>query len=201
MTPRVLHVGPDSRAASIAEAARALQAGSLVIFPTETVYGLAAHPAIPSALDRLYEAKGRDRRKPVPLLAFNVESAEEAGVRFDAAEQRVAAAFWPGPLTLIVAAGDGDEGLRIPDHDIARELLLAAGGTLRATSANRSNQPAAGTAEEAIAALAPFVDAVLDGGPIAHGIASTVAKVRGGDVEILRQGQITRTQLVECLDH
>lgn len=202
MTPRVLLVDPQSPGAGIAEAARSLRAGCLVVFPTETVYGVGAHPAIASALNLLFEAKNRDRRKPIPLLAAGLDEAERAGARFDGHERRVAARFWPGPLTLLVATADGaEEGVRVPDHNIALALLRAAGGTLRATSANQSGRPEARTADDALAALAPFVDVVLDGGPASRGIASTVARARGGKVEVLREGEITKQQIVECLEH
>lgn len=199
MTPRIFKVSPESPDAAIAAAGRTLQAGCLVVFPTDTVYGIAAHPEIPSAVDRLFEAKYRNLHKPIPLLASSLARAEQAGARFDPVERRVAEALWPGPLTLIVAAGDHEEGIRVPDHAIALALLAAVGGTLRATSANRSGRPPAGTAEQALEALAPFVDVVLDAGPIAGGVASTVARVRGGTVEILRKGEITEDDITACL--
>ncbi|MEO7271418.1 MAG: L-threonylcarbamoyladenylate synthase, partial [Vicinamibacterales bacterium] len=138
--------------ALIAQAGAILAAGGVVAFPTDTVYGLAADPRQPGAVDRLYEAKGRDRGIAMPLIAASFEQAHAAAL-FGPAEQRLAEAFWPGPLSIIVPATvsiapalrgpGGTVAIRVPDHAVARALAQALGFPITATSANLSGQPAA----------------------------------------------------------
>jgi L-threonylcarbamoyladenylate synthase len=182
-------------AATIAEALAAFKRGELVIVPTETVYGLAADDRNPAALEKLFEAKGRPKDKPIALLAAAIAELERHGAQLPPAARRLAEKFWPGPLTLVLDSPAGWLGFRIPDHPVILALLRAWGGVLAVTSANRSGEPPATTAAAALAALEPFVALALDAGPAAGGIPSSVVKVDGERVEILREGAIGRDLL------
>ncbi|MCX7007783.1 MAG: L-threonylcarbamoyladenylate synthase [Kiritimatiellaeota bacterium] len=184
---------PD--AAAIAEALTALRCGELVIVPTETVYGLAADDRNPAALGKLFEAKGRPQDKPIALLAAGVVELERHGAKLPPAARRLADKFWPGPLTLVLDSPVGWLGFRIPDHPVMLALLRAWGGVLAVTSANRSGEPPATTAAAALAALESFVALALDSGPAAGGVPSTVVKVNGEHVEILRTGAIADAEI------
>ncbi len=190
--PLVLHAR-DASAAAIAELAQRLRDGALAVIPTDTVYGLAAHPDRPEAVARLFAIKGREAAKPIPLLIASTDDARRYGAVFTPPAERLAARFWPGALTLVLplqSRPEATEGFRVPDSPVTRALLTAAGGVLRVTSANRSGEPPATTATEAREALGDTVDAILDAGPAPIGVASTVAAVRANGVHILRAGAI-----------
>jgi len=194
--PRILRVDPrrpDARA--LAEAVAALRRGELVVVPTETVYGLAADARAPGALDKIYEAKGRPKDKALAFFATDVDEIRKSGAAVSGAAERLARAFWPGPLTLVLPKNDGFEGFRVPDHEVALELLRKAGTVLAVTSANRSGLPPALNASDAAYALGSSVALVLDAGPSDGGVPSTVVKVTGDDVEILREGAISRDEI------
>ncbi|HEX7897021.1 MAG TPA: L-threonylcarbamoyladenylate synthase [Planctomycetota bacterium] len=187
---------------SIDEAVRLLRAGRLVAFPTETVYGLGADARHPAAVRRLYEVKGRPGRHPVIVHTGSLETARACSTGFSELAERLAARFWPGPLTLIVAkAGDipdtvtGDQasvGLRVPSHPVALELLRAFGGAVAAPSANRFGRVSPTTAEHVRADLGKDVDLILDGGPCEIGVESTILDVRAPGPVLLRPGGVTR---------
>ena len=183
--------------AAIRRAADLLRAGELVVVPTETVYGVAARADSPDALAKLYAAKGRDEAKRVAHFAAGLAAVRAAGAQVDEIAARLAAAFWPGPLTLVLPNGAGGwDGFRCPDHPVALAWLRELGAVVPAvTSANRSGQPPALTAPDAWAALAPHVALALDAGPVAVGAASTVVKISAGTLEILRPGPIGRDDL------
>ena len=163
---------------SLEEAARALLAGGVVVIPTDTVYGLAAHPKFPAAVDRLYTIKGREAKKPIALLASD---AEVTPVRHPLTSH------WPGGLT-IVSEG---EGYRVPDHEWTRALLRKCGGLLRVTSANMSGERPATDAEQALADVGLSADLVVDDGVSPGGVASTVVRLSPeGESSILRQGAL-----------
>jgi L-threonylcarbamoyladenylate synthase len=196
---RVVRVDPASpEPAIIAEAAEILRSGGLVAFPTETVYGLGARATDESAIARVYVAKGRPAHHP--LIAH---VADEAGGRALAAAwndraSRLARAFWPGPLTIVVPraqsvpaaiAGGGDSiAVRAPANAIARALIDAA-GAIAAPSANRYQEVSPTTAAHVARSLGDAVDLILDGGPCDRGIESTVVDVRNGAV-VLRPGPL-----------
>lgn len=163
------------RYASLEETAACLNAGGVAVIPTDTVYGLAAHPAFPQAVRRLYELKGRDFDKPIALLVSD-------RCMLTGKARELADRYWPGALTIVQ---DG-EGYRMPDDPLALALIAKCGGSLRVTSANLSGQSPALTPQTELRA-----DAVLDGGPSKIGVASTVVRVEGERVEILRQGALT----------
>lgn len=198
---RVIRVGAGAKAvaAAVRTCARLLRAGELVIIPTDTVYGVAADPRVPSAVARLYAVKGRWARKPVALLAAGLRAVEAYGARLRPAERCLAAKFWPGPLTLVLKTGSGWEGFRVPKHALACQILRAAGGILRVSSANRSGEPPATSADAAVRALGSRVAAVVDAGPTRSDVPSTVVKVERGRIRILRRGVIPLKDLQACL--
>ena len=187
--PQIITVGLDRiDQRAIDAAVDALRSGGLIILPTETVYGVAADPGVPGAEERIYEAKGRERGKPLPLMAASLEAVERAGARLSPAARRLACRYWPGPLTLVVNCGGRVEGFRVPDHPVALAVLNAVGGLLRVTSANLSGSPAALTVEAAVKALGTRITLALDAGPAALGLESTVVEATGETLGILRQG-------------
>ncbi|MEO1101450.1 MAG: L-threonylcarbamoyladenylate synthase, partial [Pseudomonadota bacterium] len=180
MTARILPPSPDS----IALAADALKRGGLVAMPTETVYGLAADATSDSAVAALYEAKGRPRFNPLIAHVASLEAAAMQAVLSDEALV-LAAAFWPGPLTLVLPvsesctvcdlarAGLDTIAIRMPAHPVARALLKAFGGPLVAPSANPSGRVSPTTAAHVAADMGEQVEAILDGGPCDLGLEST----------------------------
>ena len=168
--------------AGLDAAAEVLLRGGVAVIPTDTVYGLAAHPGFPDAVERLYTIKARDAKKPIALLAADADGA--AKFVGDAAAS-VGRKRWPGALT-IVAQG---EGVRVPDHDWTRRLLARCGGALRVTSANLSGQRAATDAEDALKDVGLSADLVVDDGISPGGTASTVVRIdANGALSVLRPG-------------
>jgi tRNA threonylcarbamoyl adenosine modification protein (Sua5/YciO/YrdC/YwlC family) len=187
-------IAPARDASAVRTAADALAAGRLVVIPTDTVYGLAADPRVSGAEERLRAAKGREPRKPIPILAADADAVTAAGFAMNEIERRLAT-VWPGPLTIVLRKGDATEGIRVPDHPVARSLIRECGGLLRVTSANRSGEEPARTASEAEAALGGKAAVILDDGPSPGGTPSTVVRVDDGRLVILREGAIPREAL------
>ena len=172
---------------ALREAASVLLGGGVAVIPTDTVYGLAAHPGRPEAVERLYTIKGREAKKPIALLAADAAAAENFAGGFPAAASALTR-HWPGALTLVV----NGEGLRVPDHAWTRRLLAACGGCLRVTSANLSGRRAATDAPGALADVGLSADLVLDDGVSPGGTPSTVVRLReDGSTELLRAGAVT----------
>ena len=190
---RLLAMNSDS----IVLAAKAVRRGFLVVFPTDTVYGLGCDPLNHAAVRRLFEAKGRES-KPVPILCASTERAGEL-VKLSGHAAELARKYWPGALTIVaklrrplppqLTQGGEYLGVRVPAHSGALELIAACGGWLTGTSANHSGNPSARSAGEALDELGESVEFVLDGGRLG-GQESTVVKVVGADVTILRTGPI-----------
>lgn len=179
--------------------ARCLQQGGVILMPTDTVYGIAAHPDHPEAIARLFSLKQRSATKAIQLLAASFDALTALPLVISAATQRAADQFWPGPLTLVIPTRSGStEGIRIPQDATARALCAAAGGLLRCTSANASGAAPALTAEDAAAAL-PEADILVDGGPSQGGVSSTVAQLTDSTLTLFRQGPISEAQLQACL--
>src|SRR5262245_12010774 len=164
---------PD--AAKTAQAADVLRRGGLVAFPTETVYGLGANALDPLAVGRVFEAKGRPSTNPLIVHLADASQVSLVAADWPDAAARLAARFWPGPLTLIlpkhpdvpgiVTAGGPTVAVRVPDHPVARALLRAAGIPVAAPSANRSTELSPTTAAHVLRGLGDRVDLVLDAGP------------------------------------
>ena len=183
----------------IAEAAAATKAGKLVVFPTDTVYGIGTRPDDPAATARLFEAKHRPRRLELPVLASSVNEVRALAL-FDDDAERLAAACWPGGLTLVLRRASasaawelgGDPatvGVRIPDHPLARSLLAAA-GPLAVTSANRSGTPPGLTCDDLEATFGETVTLYLCQALPPAGTASTVVDMAHGPARVLRSGAV-----------
>jgi L-threonylcarbamoyladenylate synthase len=192
---KVVHVGDPSW---LEAAMAALQGGGLVAFPTETVYGVGALAFDGEAISGIYRAKGRSTNKAIPVLVSGRVHLRRVAV-LDGSAERLAATFWPGPLTLVVpreqavppAIGPGDTvGVRAPDHRIALELLRSA-GPLAASSANRSKGKSPRTAAEVVKALAGRIAVIIDGGTCPGGLPSTVVDCTGPEPVLLREGPIS----------
>ena len=169
----------------LAAAVEALRGGGVIAFPTDTVYGLAV---VPGAEARLYAVKGRPSEQPLILMVAAPAEAE-AFVSVDRRARWYMGRWWPGPLTLVLPAGEGTLGVRIPDHPVALELLRAT-GPLLTSSANRHGEPPAMTAAEA--ELLPGLAGVLDGGRAPGGEPSTViALLPGEEMTVIREGAIS----------
>ena len=177
--------------AIIAAAVKCLRRGGLVIFPTETVYGVAANADDPAAVERIYQIKGRADAKPFTLHVGTVEQARRLPVRWSPVAEGLAKRYWPGPLTLVVARLQGGTlGIRVPKHPVAEAFLTEAGVPVIATSANVSGEPAPTTAEEADRALGSQVDCILNAGPTTAGDASTVVDCTVTPPKVLRAGAL-----------
>ena len=191
----------DPDAAAIAQAAAALRAGQLVAFPTETVYGLGANALDPAAVERIYAAKGRPSYNPLIVHVARTSDVSTVAREWNAAAERLAAAFWPGPLTLVlpklpnvpdaVTAGLPTVAVRVPRHPVAQALLRAAHLPVAAPSANKSMLVSPSSASHVVKSLGDAVDIVLDGGPTEVGIESTVIDVSGSVPTLLRPGMIS----------
>ena len=188
---------------AIRQAILALRGGNVIAAPTETVYGLMALWQSVSARQEIYRLKHRPADKRLQMLAPDVETAIRAGLKPNDMLQKIANAFWPGPLTVIVEANDGDTiGLRIPNHPFILKLLRELGEPLAATSANLSGTPAAITPSDAVANLDGRPALLIDGGKVTvtGGASSTVVSIVGGTITILRQGPITLQDIQTVLD-
>ena len=183
-------------AESLVNAARLLRAGGVAIIPTDTVYGIAAHPACPAAVARICTIKGRPTGKPIALLAADEAAVTGFGATVPPAAQRLADAFWPGALTLVLPCGSVYEGFSVPDHEFTHQLLVACGGTLRVTSANLSGSMPATSAASALKDVGLEADLVIDGGVSPGGVASTVVKIDDDEtLTVLREGAISAADI------
>ena len=180
-----------------------LRAGGLVAFPTDTVYGLGALAFDQAAIESIYRAKGRPLEKAIPILIADASDLGLVADAIPARARRLAARFWPGPLTLVLAkradlpaavSAASTVGVRVPDHAVARALLRAA-GPMAVTSANLSGRASPRAVSEVIAQLNGRIPLVLDGGETRGGVPSTVVDVSGARPVILREGPITSEQI------
>ena len=195
--------------AEIEYAASLLRAGKLVAFPTETVYGLGANALDEAAVRRLYEAKGRPSTSPIIVHVSSVEMVHSVVAEWPPAAQQLARRFWPGPLTLVlkkqpaiaslVTAGLETVGVRMPSHPVALSLIEAAQLPVAAPSANRFTQLSPTTAEHVREGLGDRVDYILDGGPCAVGIESTVLSLAAEVPVVLRPGGISRLEIEQAI--
>ncbi len=196
-------------AAAVAKAVEILRKGGLVAFPTETVYGLGADAANPQAVQKIFIAKGRPADHPLIVHIGSPGLLDDWAQNIPDAALKLAARFWPGPLTLImqkrprvplaVTGGQQTVALRIPDNPVALGLLREFGGGIAAPSANRFNRISPTRAEHVVAELGDSVDMILDGGPCSVGLESTIVDLTGSQPAILRPGHITRLQIEQLL--
>jgi len=183
--------------------------GGVVAIPTDTVYGIAASLAHPSAIERIYEIKGRPNEQPLPILVSSIDALSHL-VHLDDAVVPLLDAFWPGPLTVVLPAatrlpkrvlGPGDKvGVRLPNHFIAIEVIEKAGGAVACTSANRSGEPAALSSLDVAESIGPELDLILDGGVAPGGVASTVVAIDGLTLRFIREGAISMTDVIRIWD-
>ena len=193
----------------IARAARTLQSGGLVAFPTETVYGLGADASSASAMAKLYAVKQRPADHPVIVHFASADAAFGWAREVPESARKLAQAFWPGPLTLVlkrsekaqdfVTGGQDTVGLRLPSHPVARDLLALFGRGVAAPSANRFGHVSPTTAAHVRADLGSEVDLVLEGGPTQVGIESTILDLSGAAPVLLRPGHISKQQLEQAV--
>ena len=195
--------------AAVAAAARVLADGGLVAFPTETVYGLGADAANPAAIAHLYQAKGRPAFNPLIAHVGDIAAARKIA-RFDAPATALAEAFWPGPLTLVLpkahacavadlaTAGLDTIAIRIPAHPVARDILRSFGGPVVAPSANLSGHVSPTTAAHVQGDLAGRIDLIVDGGPVAVGVESTIVGCFDAPM-LLRPGGLPRAEIERVL--
>jgi protein-tyrosine phosphatase len=198
----------------VRQAVRALARGDLVAFPTETVYGVAAHALVPEAVERLRHGKGRPVEKPLTLALRGSAEAFDWAPEISPLARRLARRCWPGPMTLVLDAGverglasrlprsvrqlvcpGASVGLRVPAHRAILAALQQLPGPLVLSSANRSGEPAATRAEEVVQALGDDLALVIDDGPSPFGKASTVVQVKGSRWEILREGVLAASDI------
>jgi len=192
------------------QAVRVLQDGGLVVFPTDTVYGVGVALSRLDAVERIYALKGRDRSKPLQVLLADATSVAGVAGPLSPLGQRAVARLLPGPVTLVVkngelvdpgvVAGGKTVGIRVPNADLCRALVAALGEPLAATSANRSGEPSPVTADDAIAAVGDGVDLVLDGGLCPEARESTVIDLTGEAPRVLRWGAMGKAALEAALE-
>jgi L-threonylcarbamoyladenylate synthase len=190
---------------ALEQAIAAMQHGGVVAFPTDTVYGIGASLVHPEALARIFGIKHRDRERTLPLLVSSPSELASVTDTVDPVLLRLASAFWPGPLTIAlparsglpaeVVAEDATVGVRVPDHSVALTLAQRCGGAIAVTSANLSGQAPARRAEEIDPALADELDLILDGGIAKGGMASTVIRLKGATIDVVRSGAIPTAEI------
>lgn len=193
---------------TIEYATHLLRQGELIVYPTDTVYGIGAAVSNEEAIRRLYSIKGRSPDKPVPLLISDVADVAriaEPPTMF----QKLANRFWPGALTIVMPrrqgfrslalAGQDTVGLRVPDEDVTRDIIHTLGEAITGTSANRSGQAAPTSAAQAAMQLGDLVSVVIDGGPRRGGQESTIIDITSSPVHIAREGAVSREELTSVI--
>ena len=206
----IVQVNPDSpEPSAIAQAAERIRRGQVVAIPTDTYYGLAANPFDRAAVERIFAIKGRSTNAPLLLLLDSEEMARELTAELPPNFHRLARRFWPGPLTIVVAASakvpalvtgeTGRIGLRVPAAAIPRALVRQAGVPVTGTSANRTGEKECSTAQEVERCLGESVALILDGGPSVVTRPSTLVDLRGDTWELLREGAIPAEEIAAVL--
>ena len=198
---------PAAQPDAIEQALRILRAGRLAAFPTDTVYGVGALAFDGPAVESIYAAKDRPVEKAIPILIADADDLDKVAVDIPPMARILAARFWPGPLTLVVpkqptlpeaVSATATVAVRIPDHPVARALLRAA-GPMAVTSANLSGQPSPVNAEEVMRQLNGRIPLVLDGGVTPGGVPSTLVDCLGAEPVLLREGPLTKAQILAAL--
>jgi L-threonylcarbamoyladenylate synthase len=197
--PRTV-VLPSSAPSAIEWAAERLVAGGVIALPTDTVYGVAAALAHEAALQRVFAIKRRPEDRVLPVLISSTDALVRITERVSDDVLLLLDRYWPGPLTVVVPAREGmpslvtglgeTVGVRLPNHPLAIEVIDKAGGAIACTSANRSGEPPARSAEEVAKSLGPELDLILDGGLTPGGVPSTVIAIEDDAIRVLRDGAI-----------
>jgi L-threonylcarbamoyladenylate synthase len=205
MQTEILKITDENKNEILHTAANVIQEGGLVVFPTETVYGLGADAFNEEAVKKIFSAKGRPSDNPIIVHISNPAQLQDLVKNVSAIEQKLIDSFWPGPLTIIfkkkdsistiVSGGLSTVAVRMPSHPIARELILKAGVPIAAPSANTSGRPSSTSGADAYSDLVGKVDMIIDTGPSDIGVESTVVKVINDSVSILRPGAVTEEML------
>lgn len=202
---KTIVLDPIADTTAIKRAAALLLAGEIVGMPTETVYGLAANALNETAVKKIFEAKGRPQDNPLIVHIADVSALAQVSADVPDAARRLAAAYWPGPLTMVlpraagipdtVTAGLSTVGVRLPAHPLARALIRQAGVPIAAPSANRSGRPSTTTTAHVLADMDGRIPAILEGGPCQVGVESTIVSLTGEKPRLLRPGGISLEQL------
>lgn len=195
----------DKKADDLSHVVAALKRGEVIVYPTETLYGLGADALNLNAVEKVFQLKGRDPQTPIPVLVADREMLGALVDEIPALAEKLMAKFWPGPLTLVLAArkdipsallnADGGIGVRISSQPIATELVRALGRPLTATSANPSGREPARTAEQARDYFSEEIRVYLDGGPLTSKTGSTVVEIGNNAITIIREGEIGKSEL------
>ena len=203
----------------IHRAVEALSAGKIIAIPTETVYGLAASALQPEAVKKLWELKGRDATKPFAIAVKSLEDSLDYIPEMSPLAKRLARRCWPGPVTLVLddhpesvihqldqsvvdaTVPGGTVGLRVPDHDVTLQILRLCAGPVVLTSANLADQPAATHGKSVVRDLEPHVDMIIDSGPTKFQNASTVVRVQGDQLNVLREGVVSGSAVRSLTDY
>jgi len=193
----------------LAVVAQAVRAGGLVALPTDTVYGVAANAALPEAVHRLFQAKGRPQEKALAVLIADTSDVARYAREVRSTARALMERFWPGPLTLALtrtdaicgeAVGGGSTvALRLPDHDLARSIIRAAGVPVAVSSANRSGDPSTTRAEDVLAMLAPWLAVLVRVDIESPGVPSTVIDVTVSPPRVTRWGGVSREQIEDLI--
>ena len=199
----------EDKIKEIEEAANIIKNGGIVIFPTETVYGIGANGLDEKAVKRIYEVKKRDYNKPISLLVSDFQMIEKLTKDITDIEYRIMRAFFPGPLTIIlkkkdiipsiVTSGGDTVGIRMPEGDLARKLVELSGVPIATPSANISGKRSGTNLKEIMKDFKGKVDFYIDGGESKLGLASTIVKIIDNKVHILREGSITKEEIEKVL--
>lgn len=193
----------------IKEVAKCIKQGGIVIFPTETVYGIGVNGLNENAIKKLYEVKQRPEKKPISLLVNSLDMINEIAKDITTVEYKLIEKFFPGPLTIvlkkkdivpnILTPGIDTVGIRMPENEIALKLIEYAGVPIATSSCNISGKPSATNLQEIMKDFEGKVDYFIDNGPSKIGLASTVVQIIGGEPKILRQGYITKDEIIKTL--
>ena len=199
----------EIRAEGIPAAVAALKRGEMIVFPTETLYGIGADALDSAAVEKVFQLKGRNSDSPVPVLVADQDMLRALVAEVPPLAQKLIARFWPGPLTIVLPArreiprplvnANGGIGVRVSSQGIAGELISALGRPITATSANPTGEPPARTVQEAKRYFAGQIDVFINGGELTSKAGSTVVDIAGDAVRIIRAGDIDRSQLEEVL--
>ena len=200
-----LHTLSEIAEAAVAAAVAALKRGEVVVFPTETLYGLGADALNEAAVEKVFRLKGRNPDNPIPVLLADREMLKALVAEVPALAEKLIASFWPGPLTLVLPArkdvprpllnSTGGIGVRISSEPLATGLVRALGRPLTATSANPSGKPPARTVQQAKNYFAGAIDLFIDAGELISRTGSTVVEIRANAINIIREGEIGKSEL------
>jgi tRNA threonylcarbamoyl adenosine modification protein (Sua5/YciO/YrdC/YwlC family) len=203
---KVIHIDPENPSAEVVNlAATVLRDGGIIVFPTETVYGIGASATSCIGPQEIIDIKMRPKNKPLPWLVEDDAALDKYGVDVPEYAHRIAKAFWPGAVTIVVKAADivapefrddrGTVALRSPDHELVQELIRASGAAIITTSANTSGLPAAGSFTDLEERIIHAADLALDGGETPHKMASTVVDCTGPEPVVTRVGPVPFEQI------